>query len=1465
MPSGNRNSSGLGSSDRSPAINGRGPLGLLPCASAWRASYLLSALVIVGLFRIIAVGAAEVPLTGEYFEQSIRPMLATYCLKCHSTEKQKGDLDLEQFAALPQVRKHPKIWQGVIEQIGLGEMPPKEKPQPSAADKEKLVTWAQAVLDEIGRSRAGDPGPVVLRRLSNAEYTYTVRDLTGVDSLDPAREFPVDGAAGEGFMNTGQSLVMSPALLTKYLDAAKDIARHAVLLPDGLRFSTKTTRRDWTEELLAQIRAFYRKHTDAGSGTKVNLQGIIFDTNEGGRLPLEPYLAALLAERYVQDKNGNPSQPSSKGATAGSTAPVLSPKYLQSLREVLNGTEPSLLLDIIRARWRQAKPDDAPALAEEIRRWQKALWKFTTIGHIGKLNGPKAWQEPVNPIVARQEVRLKMPAPGEAKDVTIYLAARDAGDGHDDDFVIWQEPRLVTPGRPNVLLRDVRELGRVFAERRGRVFAATAKCLAAARQVGTNNSPAAIAALAQQQGIEADVFAAWLEYLGLGAGGTSKIEGHFTDKMMGSGGYDFVNGWGKSETPLLVANSSDQHVRIPGNMKPHSVAVHPSPKLAAAVGWRCPETATVRVEAKVTHAHPECGNGVTWTVELRRGATRQRFASGTAQGGKEVVIGPFAKVTVQPGDLVSLLIGPRDGNHSCDLTAVSLTLTAEDTANRTWDLAADVSGDVLAANPHADRFGHEGVWHFYTEPVSAAESAPVIPAGSLLARWRTVGDVQEQERLAEETQKLLLSGPPSPPAKDHPDTLLYRQLASLGGPLFGGLLKGSSSALPSAPPAGGDDPGEKSGDGGWGLPASAFGTHPHPRGQAIDRANLCVQAPSVLSIRLPAELVEGSEFVTTGVLDPASGAEGSVQLEVSTTKPEHVEKLAAGTATVAPKDGMWTSHNNQVMNSAPMLVNEGSNARRRMEAAFDEFRRWFPAALCYTKIVPVDEAVTLTLYYREDDQLMRLLLDEPQQKELDRLWAELHFVSYDALALVDAFEQLWQFATQDADPKVFEPLRKPILERAAAFRQLLTNTEPRHVEAIIDLATQVYRRPLAAEEQQELRGLYRKLRDDTVPHDDAVRLLLARVLVAPTFLYRGETPRPGTASGPVTDWELATRLSYFLWSSQPDAELREVASSGRLHQPEVLAAQARRMLHDARVRRLAVEFACQWLHIRDFDTLDEKSERHFPAFLGLRKDMYEESIRFFTDLFQSDASILNILDSDHAFLNEALAKHYGIPGVTGETWRRVDGIKQFGRGGILAQATTLAKQSGASRTSPILRGNWVAEALLGEKLPRPPKDVPRLPEDETATEGLTVRQLVEKHSSDPKCAGCHVRIDPYGFALEGFDAIGHRREKDLADRAIDTRVKLLDGTPVDGLDGLRHYLATQRRDTFVRQFTRKLLGYALGRSVQLSDGPLLEELRNGLRDHDYHFATAVETIVRSRQFREIRGKDFIDDHEVAAK
>jgi hypothetical protein len=360
-------------------------------------------------------------------------------------------------------------------------------------------------------------------------------------------------------------------------------------------------------------------------------------------------------------------------------------------------------------------------------------------------------------------------------------------------------------------------------------------------------------------------------------------------------------------------------------------------------------------------------------------------------------------------------------------------------------------------------------------------------------------------------------------------------------------------------------------------------------------------------------------------------------------------------------------------------------------------------------------------------------------------------------------------------------------------------------------------------------------------------------------LFRIEGAPRGKEPGPVTDWEIATRLSYFLWSSAPDAELRTLAAAGQLRDPKVVASQVQRMLKDAKTRALAIEFGTQWIHVRGFDELKEKNEKLFPTFNAeLRKAIYEESVLFFQDLFQNDRAVTSILDADYTYLNDTLAKHYAIPGVNGPQWRKVDGVRKYGRGGVLGLASVQTKEAGASRTSPVLRGNWVVETLLGEKLPRPPANVPQLPEEE-GTDKLTVRQLVEKHASVPACAVCHVRIDAFGFALEKYDPIGRLREKDLGGLAVDTHAKLKDGTEFDGIDGLRTYLLTKKKDVVERLFCRRLLGYALGRAVTLSDTALIDEMVAELNKNDGKIAAAVQVIVKSPQFRMVRGQDTIKD------
>ncbi len=1025
----------------------------------------------------------------EVYEPKVRPLLARYCEKCHSAELIEADVDLSLFPSWLDVRRHPETWQKIGEMLASGQMPPRASRQPTDAERSQLLEWVRGFLTFEARARAGDPGRVVLRRLSNAEYTYTLRDLTSVGSLDPAREFPVDGAAGEGFTNTGNALVMSPSLVTKYLDAAKEIAAHAVLLPDGFRFSPGTTRRDWTDEYLKQIREFYGKFTEPLGAEQVNRQGNSFKINDGGRLPLARYFAAALTEREALATG-------SKTLETVAREHGLSARYLATLGASLSSTEPSLFLDGLRARWRVAKTSDAAALAEEVTQWQQALWKFGKVGHIGKIGGPKRWLERVDPLATKYDIRVKIPAVTEHSEVTLTLVASDAGDGNEHDFVVWHQPRWVAPGRPDLLLRDVREVTRDLSVRREGMFRDTAKYLSATDEAAGAQGKVDVAELARKHGIEAGVLRAWLDYFGIGEKSAVQVTGHLTNALSSVAGYDFVKGWGSAEAPNVLANSSEQSVRIPGIVKPRSLVIHPSAKLQAVVGWRSPVTATIRAEARVLRAHPDCGNGVTWSLELRRGMTRQQLATGNLLlGTGGVQVGPVEDLSIHSGDLVSLRIGSREGNASCDLTEIEFRLVSSGEGGKTWNLTEDASCDILAGNPHSDRLGNQGVWHFYTEPETGdAGNGAVIPAGSLLARWQTANSTEERQRIAADLQKLLTSGPPS--TSDSPDAVLHRQFTSLGGPLLNLMLRDRAAERQSVVSLPGDPRGNRAaGEASWGLDPSMFGKH--PIGTTIDEASLCVRAPSVIEMRFPADLVAGCEFVTTGELDKNTGAEGSVQLDVAASKLESPPVLY-------PR--------------IPILTQEESRARKRVEESLEEFRLLFPGALCYTQIVPVDEAVTLTLLHREDDHLVRLMLKEEEQHQLNQLWDKLRYVSQDALTTVDVFAQLMEFATQDADPKVFEPLRQPINDRAAAFRQLLIDTEPLQLDALVAFARRAYRRFLTEAENRELRSFYGKLRAEEIPHEEAFRLTLSRILVAPAFLYRPEKPVEGTGQGPVSDW-----------------------------------------------------------------------------------------------------------------------------------------------------------------------------------------------------------------------------------------------------------------------------------------------------------------------------------------------------------
>lgn len=1276
---------------------------------------LLTVLLVV----LVLSMPTRVTRADDVFQQTIRPLLNEFCITCHSTAAQEGELDLERFDSWQSIQQHPDVWEQVYQQVELGEMPPDSVENFSVEQRRLLLDWVRQTLDKIARANAGDPGPVVLRRLSNHEYTYTLRDLTGIETLEPAREFPVDGAAGEGFTNVGDALVMSPAMLTKYLDAAKTISQHAVFLPSGFRFSPSDSPQDWTTEALERLQAFYARYTTQANSDQVTLQGIGLDMGTGeGRLPVGDYLDAVQGRR-------SPSG--------------LSPKYLEILQQALSGSEPAPLLEPLREKFRRGTLTEA-----DIEAWQNVLWKFELVGHVGRPNGPQAWQVGVDPLVTRQVFRIPL---ASQQDQTVYFSSHSVGenpaasesevnDPADPGQVVWEHARLVAPGRPDLPIAQLPELERHLRQQQQAIMQHLEASLTALLNERAAAGGAGATSVPEQgtKGVDPQLLSAWREYLGWDA---LELTPLLPTRIERHPDYAFIQGWTEGEDLSVWANASDNSVRTPGMMAARSIAVHPSPRRAVVVAWQSPVAGSVAIEGKISDAHPECGNGVTWRLEARRGGTTQVLAEGVTEGGREIPIGPFTEIPLQPKQVIALVVGPRDGNHFCDLTAIDLIVTA---ADEQWHLSRDLAPRLLQGNP-------QGPWHLLSQGLTANAGRELPPA---IAAWRDQPAIETIDQIRAHLEA------------DFP----------LTHPLLAQAIKNFRP----------------------------IETH-------SANAELTQALTDVTQITIPAVFAAGAELVVAGRLTPT--ASHSAQLDVSLQPP--------------------TLENSQIRPNLPIVVSDANAKSPYWQSQFEQFRDLFPIALCYSRVVPVDEVVTLWIYYREDQHLQRLLLEESEIAELDLLWDELLYIGQAPLRQVDAFEQIYQFATQDRPDLVveFEKMREPIRQQAEQFQAGEPQRETAQKQALLQFAAQAWRRPLTDTEVANLWAF-------------PPRLMLVRILTSPVFLYRSE--QATTEQRALNDWELATRLSYFLWSSVPDQELRDLAAAGRLTQPEVLEQQARRMLRDPRVRRLATEFGCQYLHVRDVATLDEKSERHFPEFVDLRADMQEEVTQFLVDLLQNNGRVLSLLDADHSFLSPALAQYYGLP-VSADGWQRVEGLHAVGRGGVLGFAAPLAKHSGASRTSAILRGMWVSEVLLGERTPNPPAGVPTLPEDLPAD--LTERQLIERHSSDPQCASCHRRIDPYGFALEGFDAIGRLRQ-------ADTATVLYDGTPVTGMADLRNYLLADKRMAFLKQFSRKLVGYALGRSVQLSDQPLIESM---IESGDPRFAELVVAIVQGHAFRHIRGQE----------
>jgi hypothetical protein len=365
-----------------------------------------------------------------------------------------------------------------------------------------------------------------------------------------------------------------------------------------------------------------------------------------------------------------------------------------------------------------------------------------------------------------------------------------------------------------------------------------------------------------------------------------------------------------------------------------------------------------------------------------------------------------------------------------------------------------------------------------------------------------------------------------------------------------------------------------------------------------------------------------------------------------------------------------------------------------------------------------------------------------------------------------------------------------------------------------------------------------------------IELALRRLLASPEFLFRVVRDPEGVASGAdyrLTDLEMASRLSFFLWSSIPDDELLDDAVAGRLSEPAVLEAQVLRMLADERAAALFENFAGQWLYLRNIPAL-LPDENRFPDFgEGLRLAMKRETEMLFESVMREDLSVLEFLTADHTFINERLARHYGIPNVYGSHFRRVT-LPDETRRGLLGHGSILAATAYPTRTSPVLRGKWVLENLLGTPPPLPPPDVPSL--EETADDGrsLSMREAMEQHRANPVCSSCHKLMDPPGFAMEQFDAVGKFRTHNEANKLIDASGVLPDGMEFNGVAGLRDALL-QRPDLFVTTLTEKLMTYALGRGIEHYDEPAIRAITRQAELQDSRFSSIILGIVKSLPFQ----------------
>ena len=514
-----------------------------------------------------------------------------------------------------------------------------------------------------------------------------------------------------------------------------------------------------------------------------------------------------------------------------------------------------------------------------------------------------------------------------------------------------------------------------------------------------------------------------------------------------------------------------------------------------------------------------------------------------------------------------------------------------------------------------------------------------------------------------------------------------------------------------------------------------------------------------------------------------------------------------------------------------------------------------------------DAFVLKVKYQRSDKYFADYLVDDADRARLDQAWNDLlsTWPYHDGYLSVLADHYAFKLKSphiQDLDaaqiaamPAEMQKYLAPIRVNYAEVMKAENLAEPGHMDDVLAFASRAWRRPLASAEKTRLRDFYQHSRTvNGLDHDDAIRAVLARVLVSPAFLYRVETVA-NRSERPLNDWELASRMSFFLWASIPDDELRRAAAAGELSKPAMLAKQVKRMTADPKARRLATEFFGQWLGFYRFDEYRGVDTGRFPEFTDeVKLAMYDEAVSTFEYLVRHERPVKELLFADYTFLNRTLAKFYGIDKdvKSKDAVELVEGANSFNRGGALRLGVMLTTTSAPLRTSPVKRGDWILRRILGTPTPPPPADAGTIPRDDKAFNGQTLREQLDAHKRNATCAACHLKIDPLGFPLEGFDPVGRTRDKYFDGKPVDVTAEFADKTVISGTDGLLKYLQTQDKQV-TKMLARKMLGYALGRTVQASDRPLLNEM--AAAGGGATFSDLAVKIVTSRQFRNHQGLD----------